>query len=77
MLSVALYIRYAKELAQRRRILLTAFAIATPLAYIGALGGGLLGFLGAVFFGTTPFLIILPTAYRIIDRPSGEKSQNS
>jgi len=64
-LSVMIYVYFARKLTTKRRLLFVAFLIAVPFGYIGALGGGLLGFIGTIVFGIVPFAILIPLGYWI------------
>lgn len=75
--SVALCMYYSNKLPQRKNALIFPFLITTPFAYVGALGGGLLGFPGALILGTLPFLIILPLSYSIISKRTTNKSTDA
>ena len=67
-LSVLLLFYFLKKLPRGRRWLLAVFFVTVPFAYIGALGGGLLGALGLVVFGMVPFLVTPPLAYWVVAR---------
>lgn len=64
--SVFMLMYTAKRLSSGRGSLFVAFLIAIPFAYIGALGGGLLGATGILLFGLIPFGIALGIAYWLL-----------
>lgn len=57
---------FMRKLPRKKLLMLIPFVIALPFGYIGSLGGGLLGIIGMVIFGTIPFLVILPIGYVIL-----------
>lgn len=77
MVSVFLLLFFMRHLARRKFLLLVPFLLALPFAYVGALGGGLLGVLGILIFGITPFLIALPAGYFVIKRLNKNAEPNS
>ena len=72
--SVLLLIYFARKLERGRGWLFVPFLIALPFAYVGALAGGLLGYVGVVIFGLIPFIITLSIGYWIIKRLTGTSS---
>ncbi len=62
-----------RKLTRRRGFMLIPFLLMVPFSYFGALGGGLLGMLGIVAFGTIPFAVGLPVGYFAIKRFSHVK----
>lgn len=67
-ISVLIFMFFAKKLIRKRGLLLIPFVLAVPFSAFGALGGGLLGFLGILIFGLVPFFAIPPLGYWIIKR---------
>jgi len=67
-LSVLLLQYLARKLPTRRGFLIIPFLIALPFAYIGALGGGLLGAVGVVVMGMLPFIVFLGIGYWVVKR---------
>jgi len=70
--SVALLFFCMRKLPAKQSWMILPFLLAVPLAYIGALGGGLLGAIGILIFGLVPFFVFLPIGYLII-KQSGKK----
>lgn len=59
---------YALKLASKWWLMIAPFLLALPLAVIAALGGGLLGMAGVIFFGLVPFVIFLPLGYWLVKK---------
>ena len=66
--SVLMLMYFMRKLEHKRTLMLIPFAIALPLSYVAALGGGLLGTLGVLFFGLVPFAAILALGYWLINK---------
>ena len=71
-LSVLLFMYFAKKLGDRWKSLWIPFVIALPYAYIGALGGGLIGAAGILIYGLLPFIVVLSLGYWLIKRFAGK-----
>jgi len=67
-ISVAMFIYFAKKIPERRGLFFIPFFIALPLSMLGALGGGLLGPLGVLIFGLLPFAVLLPLGYWLVKK---------
>lgn len=67
-LSVAMFLHFSGKLSHNSGYLWIPFVLAVCASVITTLGGGLLGFLGAVIFGLIPFALFLPLGYWIIAR---------
>ena len=66
--SVLIFMYFAKKLGERWNLMFIPFILALPLAYFGALGGGLLGLPGIVIYGLVPFIVLLPLCYWFFKR---------
>lgn len=66
--SLLMFIFFAKRIGRRRELFFIPFLIALPFSVLGALGGGLLGFLGVLIFGILPFFIILPLGFWLVKK---------
>ncbi len=66
--SVLLCQYLARELPRARGFMIIPFLVGLPFGFVGALGGGLLGWLGVFIFGFVPFAVALPTGYWVVKR---------
>lgn len=66
--SVLILLYFAHKLTRGRGYLLFPFVLAAGASVVTTLGGGLLGFVGAVLFGLIPFAVILPLGYWVITK---------
>ena len=73
-LSVVLLVYFANKLSARKGLLFIPFVIALPFSVIGALAGGLFGFIGIIAFGIVPFVIALPLGYWLIKWQTGRST---
>jgi len=73
-LSVVLLVYFANKLSARKGLLFIPFVIALPFSVIGALAGGLFGFIGIIAFGIVPFVIALPLGYWLIKWLTGRST---
>lgn len=62
-LSVLLLMFFMRKLGREGKFMLIPFVVAIPFAYVGALGGGLLGHIGILVYGAVPFIAILSIGY--------------
>ncbi len=62
-ISVVILLYFMRKLTRGRGFMLIPFLLMVPFSYLGALGGGLLGMLGIVAFGTIPFPVGLSVGY--------------
>ncbi len=72
-ISVVILLYFMRKLTRGRGFMLIPFLLMVPFSYLGALGGGLLGVLGIVAFGTIPFAVGLSVGYFAIKRFSHVK----
>ena len=72
-ISVVILLYFMRKLTRGRGFMLIPFLLMVPFSYLGALGGGLLGMLGIVAFGTIPFAGGLSVGYFAIKRFSHVK----
>lgn len=72
-ISVVLLLYFMRKLTRGQGFMLIPFLLMVPFSYLGALGGGLLGMLGIVAFGTIPFAVGLSVGYFAIKRFSQVK----
>jgi len=70
-LSVLMLMWFANKLPRKKGFLFIPFGIALPFSMIGALGGGLLGWIGILIGGLVPFVIAIPIGYFLIKKLAG------
>ena len=70
--SVLMLMYTTRKLAHGKRLLLISFFLALPIAYVGALSGGLIGLPGVIIYGLTPFVIFLLIGYFCIQMLMGK-----
>ena len=75
-ISVLMLMFFMQRLAHKKALMFVPFLLTLPFAYVGALGGGLLGAIGILFFGLAPFVIALPAGYWLIKKRFNQPSEN-